>query len=283
MRRHLVAVVVALSCADIARAQDGVFRARVESVLVDALVTEGNNVVQGLGKDDFELFDDGVRQDVELLRVDEVPLNVVLALDVSESVAGDRLASLVRASGALLGALKPGDQAALVSFSERVRVVAPLSNRIDEVRAALRRLTSDGTTSLNDGLYTALQVGEGDVGRALVIVFSDGADTASWLTDERLIDTIKRSDSVVYGATVRTKVKPELLAEVTSLSGGHLHEIERLQNLEATFLGILAEFRTRYVLSYSPKAQKNGWHTIEVRVKNRRATVRARPGYLSGS
>jgi len=84
--------------------------------------------------------------------------------------------------------------------------------------------------------------------------------------------------------SVVSRRKPEFLRDITVATGGRLFEIEKTANLTTTFLGILDEFRHRYLVSYTPKGvAKDGWHKLEVRVKNRRATIKARPGYLAGS
>ncbi|MGH7485192.1 MAG: hypothetical protein ACREMY_06245, partial [bacterium] len=118
----------------------------------------------------------------------------------------------------------------------------------------------------------------------LLIVFSDGVDTSSWLRAEAVLDTAKRADVVVYGVSVASRLKPQFLRDLTSLTGGRLFEIEKVSNLETTFLGILDEFRHRYLVSYTPKGvAKDGWHKLDVGLKNRRATIKARAGYLAGS
>jgi hypothetical protein len=87
---------------------------------------------------------------------------------------------------------------------------------------------------------------------------------------------------VAYGVSVRSRVPPEFLEELTGLTGGRLFEVERTQNLESVFLSVLEEFRHRYLVSYTPRGvSSTGWHQLDVRVK-RRATVKARPGYLAG-
>jgi VWFA-related protein len=127
-------------------------------------------------------------------------------------------------------------------------------------------------------------VGESDAGRALLIVFSDGVDTSSWLRADAVLDAAKRADVVVYGVSVVSRLKPEFLRDLTSLTGGRLFEIDKTANLASTFLGILDEFRHRYLVSYTPKGvAKDGWHKLDVRVRNRRAAIKARPGYLAGS
>ena len=114
-----------------------------------------------------------------------------------------------------------------------------------------------------------MMLGESDVGRALLIVFSDGVDTSSWLTADAVLDTAKRSDVVVYAVSPRSRLKPEFLRDLTSFTGGRLFEIEKTANLGATFVGILEEFRHRYLVSYTPRGvAKDGWHRLDVRVRN---------------
>ena len=183
----------------------------------------------------------------------------------------------------LLGALKKDDQAALVTFSQLVTLGAGLTKDVAPVRRALDAAAGSGDTALVDGTYAAIMLGESDAGRALVIVFSDGLDTASWLTADAVLDAAKRSDIVVYAVSTRSRLKPEFLRDLTSLTGGRLFEVEKTANLGAIFVGVLEEFRQRYLVSYTPRGvAKDGWHRLEVRIKGRRATVKARPGYLGG-
>jgi hypothetical protein len=97
-----------------------------------------------------------------------------------------------------------------------------------------------------------------------------------------VLDTAKRSDVVVYAVAVG-KVKADFLRDLASFSGGRLFELEKTANLSATFLSILEEFRQRYLVSYTPRGvSRDGWHRLEVRLKGKRATIKARPGYLAG-
>jgi len=247
------------------------------------LVTDKGQPVVGLGPGDFEIADNGVAQQVDLVSFEQIPLNVVLALDMSDSVAGERLDNLRGAGTAAISALRKNDQAALVTFSHLVVRGAALTADVAPVRRAIEEVSGSGETALVDGAYAAIMIGESDAGRALLIVFSDGLDTASWLPADAVLDAAKRSDVVAYGVSVRSNAKPEFLRELTSLTGGRLFEIEKTANPQSTFLGILEEFRHRYLVSYTPHGvSKEGWHRLDVRVK-RGGTVKARPGYLAGS
>jgi len=267
-------------------AQNTVFSAKVEMVRVDALVTERENgpAVVGLGPSDFEVYDNGVLQQVDLVSFDEVPLNVILTLDMSDSVAGERLDHLRTAGAALIAALKNEDQAGLVTFSQGVGLGAPLTHDAGRVERAIENAAASGDTALVDGTYAAITLGESDAGRALVIVFSDGVDTASWLSADAVLAAAKRSDAVVYAVSALSRLKPEFLREVTSLTGGRLFEVEKTAALGEIFVRVLEEFRRRYLVSYTPRGvEKGGWHRLDVRVKGRRSSVKARPGYLAGN
>jgi VWFA-related protein len=276
------AAIIATS-ALVVRAQNAAFSAKVEAVRVDVLVTDRGQPVRGLGPADFDIFDNGVPQKVDLVSFEQIPLNVILALDMSDSVAGERLDNLRAAGYALLNGLKKEDQAALVTFRREVTLDADLTSNARTVREALDEAEPAGDTALVDGSYAAMVVGESDVGRALLIVFSDGLDTSSWLLPDSVLETAKRSDVVAYAVSVG-RVKAEFLRDLTSFTGGRLFEIEKTGNLSAIFLSVLEEFRQRYLVSYTPRGvAKDGWHRLTVRVKRGGATVKARPGYLAGS
>ena len=161
-----------------ARPQQPTFSSRVDVVRVDVLVTENGRPLSGLHAEDFEVLDEGVPQQVELVGLERLPLNVVLAFDISASVAGTRLGQLRSASGVLLDELKPDDRAALVTFNHVVRLRSKLTTDLGAVRAALEQVQARGGTALIDGSYLALLSGDPDAARGLVIVFSDGFDTS---------------------------------------------------------------------------------------------------------
>jgi VWFA-related protein len=265
-----------------AQTQPPVFSTKVEVVRVDVLVTDKGQPILGLTPADFEVLDNGVPQQVEFVSYDQIPLNVVLAFDMSDSVAGERLEHLRTAGAGLLDGLKRGDQAALVTFSNRIALGAALTSDVQPLRDALEEVVGTGETSLVDGAYAGLTIGESDAGRALLIIFSDGLDTLSWLSPAAVLETAKRSDVVVYGVSAG-RSKAEFLHDLTSFSGGRLFELDKTANLSATFLSILEEFRRRYLVSYTPRGvSKDGWHRLEVRIKGKKAAVKARPGYLAG-
>jgi len=258
------------------------FTSRIEAVRVDVLVTENGKPVQGLSPSDFEVLDNGVRQRVDLASFEQIPLNVVLALDNSASLQGLRLGHLQTAGKRVLEGLKPGDRAALVAFSHIVSPSQSLTDDLDRIRLALDRVRGEGLTSLIDATHAGMLLGESDAGRSLLIVFSDGVDTSSWLTADAVVETARRGDVVVYGVEVGDQ-RVTFLRDLSEVTGGRLFSIESTKDLASAFAGILEEFRMRYLVSYSPQGvAPGGWHRLEVRVKHRGAAVKARPGYFAG-
>jgi VWFA-related protein len=123
-------------------------------------------------------------------------------------------------------------------------------------------------------------IGESGVGRALLIAFSDGVDTASWLEPNLVLQTAKRADIVAYAVSVG-QGNQDFLRDLADATGGQVFENESSEHLEKIFLNVLNEFRRRYVLMYTPTSGDTGWHRLDVRLKARRGTVKARPGYLA--
>jgi Ca-activated chloride channel homolog len=265
-------------------AQQATFSAKTEAVRVDVLVTDNGRPVSGLTPADFEVLDNGVPQQIDHVSFEQIPLNVILTLDMSDSVAGARLEHLRGAGRGLLDALKADEQAALLTFSHVVTLRSELTKDVARVRAGIDAAEPTGGTGLVDASFASIMLGESDVGRSLVLIFSDGLDTASWLAPGAVLDVARRSDAVVYGITAGRLRRGDFLRDLSELTGGRLYEVETTADLGSIFVGVLEEFRHRYLLSYSPQGvSKDGWHRLEVRVKRRGVTVKARPGYLSGS
>lgn len=284
MRPMIASVVVLIGSTMSSSAQQPTFSAKREAVRVDVLVTDRGKVVTGLGAADFEVRDNGVPQTIDLVSFQQIPLNVFLAFDVSASVSGERLTHLQTAGHALLDRLAKDDRSALLTFSHTVLLREGLTGTTARVRQALTEVRPVGDTALVDGAYTAMMLDPQDGGRNLLLVFSDGLDTASWLDPEGVLDSAKRSDFVVYGVSSRGPEDSKFLEDLTELTGGATLKIDSTRDLSATFLKILDEFRQRYLISYSPTGVPNsGWHRLEVRVKDRRVTVKSRAGYQAGA
>jgi len=274
-------LLVALACLGAAQTQAPIFKSGIEAVRVDVLVTRDGRPVANLTPADFEVLDNGVRQRLDYAAFEEIPLNVVFAIDGSSSVEGDRVLRLRRACHSVLAELKKDDQAGLVVFSDHLVVRSGLTRDLASVRAALDRPLPARETSLVDAAQASILLAESEPGRALVIVFSDGIEVSSYLQADAVLETAKRSDAVVYGVALRGVARPRFLGELADTSGGDFFEIASSLDIEPTFRKVLEEFRHRYLLSFTPTGvERTGWHRLQVRVRQRGASVKARPGYF---
>jgi Ca-activated chloride channel family protein len=259
-----------------------VFTTRTQGVLVDVLVTERNRPVAGLKADDFELRDNGVLQTIDSAEISDAPLNAVLALDVSGSTEGRRITDLKAASAAFVDGLRPRDRIALTTFTHAVAPRVPLTEEFGSIGAALNALKPGGETAILDGVHVALMATQAEPGRSLVVVFTDGRDTMSWLQDDEVVESAKRSNAVIYPvATGRARSWP-VLQDLADTTGGRAIEIETGADLHKQFERILLEFRSRYVLTYVPRGvSETGFHRLSVRARRGGVSVKARPGYVA--
>jgi Ca-activated chloride channel family protein len=257
------------------------FSARVELVRVDVLVTSNNRAVTGLKASDFELRDNGVPQPINVLTdgLQSIPLSVVFVFDTSESMAGSRLSRLAEAGRGVLDRLRPADQAALLTFSEATVVQRPLSHDLDAVRRGLSEMRASGRTSLFDALYAAFCLPRPLDTRSMVLLFSDGADTSSWLDAAELQYTARQSDVVLYAVGLDSTIRDELKA-VSEETGGAVVVAESPNHLQSLFVRLLAEMQSRYLLTYYVKGvNREGWHVLDVRLRTGKGQVTARRGY----
>lgn len=295
---RVVAVALAVSGAALP-AQQPTFRAGVEIVRLDVSVTRDGEPVTGLTVADFEVRDNGKRQQLTGVLREEVPLDAFFVFDTSGSVRGRKREDLKRAARAFLSGLAPGDQAALLAFSHQVSLLQTLTFDLDAVRRAVDTLEPSGSTALNDGLYAGLLQRTPNERRAVVVTFSDGLENISWLSVDTVVEAAERSDVVVYGVTLlalagapRVAVRQpttlpdplenELLRRVALATGGRVWAADSSARLEEMFTDVLREIRSRYLLAYEPDpAGRAGWHRVQVKVKRDKGVVTSRPGYYA--
>ena len=271
-------VIAALLAAQALSAPQTTFRSGIEVVELDVSVTRGGVPVAGLTARDFVLTDNGTAQEVQSVTLEQLPLSVTMVLDTSQSVAGDRLQRLVQAGEGLMDALHPDDRAALVTFSHAVDLLVPMTGDTPSIRTALGAMTGNGATSVRDAIHLALQIQPHDRSRPLLLVFTDGHDTASWLTEDAAIDSAKRAGVVIHAVRVESD---SFLDRLTQLSGGRSWSATSDRQLQELFTKALDEMRARYLLTYTPRgAHQPGWHELKVKLKTGRADVTARRGYF---
>lgn len=263
-------------------AQVPVFESRVDAVYVDVLATRGGALLPGLTATDFDVRDNGVKQSVTLVGRDSVGVHAVLALDVSGSVAGQRLDDLKAAALSFLSGLSEADRVTLLAFNHGERLVAGPAATPREAQDALERVTAAGGTALYDAALAALILADPAAGRPVVLIFSDGENRLSWITPQSMKDATRLSEAVVYGVGAGSLGggRP-FLSELADATGGRVWQARDAEELRAAFGQVLAELRGRYLLRYEPTGvEAPGWHKLEVKLRRGPGEVRARQGYL---
>jgi VWFA-related protein len=266
-------------------AQNKTFYTSTGEAHVDVLVTRDGSLVNNLKATDFEVFDNGVRQKIVSAELQlQMPIDAILVFDMSSSIKGELLDHLKDALHELLSDFSEKDRAALITFNQAVVLGSPLTGNFELVKSALEQTQPSGNSSLIDACYAGLILAKSGSELPLMIIFSDGRDTFSWLTGEMVLETAKRNNSVVYAISTQRRPKKSFLNDLTSFTGGNLFEVESTGDLASAFLDAIREFRYRYLLAYTPEGVSGeGWHELDVRVKSKSVKVRYRPGYIRGA
>jgi VWFA-related protein len=277
-----VAAVTALSAH-----QQPVFKSGVDVVRIDASVMNGRSAVGGLTKDHFAITDNGVPQTIDSVSLDRVPLSLMLVFDTSESLLGPPFTALVAATERLIGSLRADEAAALITFSDQVRLAVPSTRDRAPLQAALTGLTAAGATSINDAIVLSLlhRPPQTPDTRPVMMVFSDGRDTASWLVSGQAQAVVRRSGMLVHVVELRTEAGATNFArEVAKAGGGRAWSATSAGALRELFERVLDELRARYLITYYPSGvSRDGWHDVRVTLKNARGDVTARPGYFAAA
>jgi VWFA-related protein len=277
-----------------------VVRAASDAVLVDVSVRQGRQPVSGLGRANFVLKDNGVMQPLDDVATESLPIDVSLVVDTSASVAGATRARLLSCVETMGGFLDRKDRLQVLTARGGVRFEssADFSRRLstDESGAL-----ADGGTALFDALALTLMQPPSLERRHLVIALTDGVDTNSVVPDSALRAIVERSDAVVYiinvveapraWTDVSTATRDETsvpgtvfdltASMVTRVSGGRLPNFGATESLADRLSGVLTDFRTRYLLRYTPRGVSGaGWHALQVEVVGAGSDdVRTRKGY----
>jgi VWFA-related protein len=269
------------------------FRGGVDVVTVDALVRDRGRVITGLTAGDFELLDNGVPQQVMDVSFGKLPIDLTVALDLSLSVTGSLLDRLRTAIVQLMGDLGKADRLRLLFFNSRVSRAVDFTTDVAAVERAIRDARAGGSTTLFDAMSVALTSASPPDRRQLVMFFTDGTDSSSATTPEALTIVAQRSRATLsvviamptaagtFASAAPARATP--LDPIARETGGAIVWSIGDADLSRTFRRLLEEFRTTYVLHFTPRGvERAGYHTLQVKVKRSGAMVNARRGYVGG-
>jgi Ca-activated chloride channel family protein len=292
MSRYLHVAFCIVNCAALS-AQQPVFRASVETVHVTVTVTDGNGrLIPGLGKDDFEVFEDGKPAPVTQFSDKRVPVSLGVLLDVSDSMRGRAIVDARSAVDRFVGdLLESGDEAFVASFNHSPRIISMWTQPPATLKGKLDDVKPTGGTAIYDALVASAPLfNRRQHTRTALVVVSDGADTASNYTLMQARDVLRRSDPFVYAVAidsgdtgrVSTRVNPDALREITGPSGGYTEVIRSSEDLGPATERIANELNHQYTIGYTATRPPDGqWRSIRVRIKNRDYFARARRGYYA--
>jgi Ca-activated chloride channel family protein len=304
MRRLIVAAALALGASVVATPstllgagaqqqdaeQEGplaTFSSQAQLVEVYATVIDDKGeLVTGLRRNDFQVYENTQLQNVEQFAFGEFPLTVALGVDRSWSMAGKPLELAKEASKSFLNQLKTGDRSMVMAISSSADVIAPLStDRFNQARL-ITALDPWSTTALRDAIVASLDRLEPETGRQALVLFSDGNDRYSRATEADVVARARRSNALIYPITIG-KQRPAFLAELAVLTGGRSFLLKDATELEKTLSTVARELRYQYLLGYAPSDAivpgTHEWRSIHVGLTGNHPglRVRARDGYTT--
>ncbi len=277
------------------RAQDVTFKVEVKLVNVFANVTDQNGaIVGGLSREDFALSEDGRPQKIALFqRESELPLNITLAVDTSDSVYKDR--ALERDAGKRFARalLRSQDQMSVFEFATFVTERTPFTNSLKQIERGLDSLRGGDATALYDAIYLASQRLGQKQGRKILVLVSDGGDTAKSTTYPQALEQALRNEVMIYSiidvpieASAGRDIGGEhALITLAEQTGGKSFYADQ-GGLDQAFAKVSDDLRTQYLLGYYPQNQEPGASFHRIRVTIPRAApgqydISYRTGYYS--
>ena len=276
------------------------FRSAIDVVSMSVTVTDSTNrYVTDLTEADFEIFEDGVKQDLTLFNRSHLPVALSLLIDTSSSME-DRMKIAQDAAIGFVRKLRPTDLGEIIGFDSRAEVLQKFTNDVPELEQAIKRTVAGGSTSMNNALYIALKglkkvpvVREDEIRRQAIIMLSDGEDTSSLVTFDDVLDLARRSETAIYAIGLmqdqpgtQSKGFREAtysLRQLTTDTGGRAFFTPDTKALASVYGQIYDELSSQYTVGYTSKNPKRdgAWRRLVVRVSRPSLTARTKLGYFA--
>jgi len=308
-RAFVVAAVAAVSAGAIVAAQpfdsaqggapqQPSFRAGVELVSLNVTVMEGTHYLTDLGQQDFNVFEDGVKQEVTFFNRTNLPIALALLLDTSASM-DTKLPTAQEAAIGFARRLRGQDLAEVIDFDSKVQTLQNFTASATELETAIRRTSAGGSTSLYNAVYIALKdlkkvvaKNSAEIRRQAIVVLSDGEDTSSLLPFEEVLDLAKRSETAIYAIGLRDneagnsskgfKEAEFVLRQFSQQTGGRAFFPNQLSDLNNVYGQISDELSSQYTVGYTPRNPKRdgAWRRVVVQTTRPNTATRTKQGYF---
>jgi VWFA-related protein len=281
------------------------FKASVDLVTLNVAVTDGQDRhLPNLEARDFQVFEDGVPQQLTFYAASQVPLDVALLIDTSSSMR-EKLDLVRQAAERLVETLKPGDRAEVVGFNSQTKILQPFTEDRRAVQEALTRTVARGGTALYTALYVTLDqfmrsAHTSDVRRPAIVLLTDGMDTASLIQFDDVLERARRAGVAIYSISVLDPDEAKFLQAagkrrfgtesdfglktLAQETGARAFFPLQLADLNGVYASVASELSTQYAIGYAPRAARDdgAFHRILVRVPSHpEARARTRTGYYS--
>jgi VWFA-related protein len=242
-----------------------------------------------LTRDDIQVIEDGVAQQVDVFQEAVLPVTFVLALDAS----GSMKKSATQAQDAareFVTAMRPEDELATMLFATKTNLVHPPTKERQKALAAIESYIADGGTALYDALYESLTQLSTIQGRRVVVVVTDGRDEnapstgpGSLRTWDEVIEKVQQTEAAVYAVGIGSNVDREHLQQIARMSGGDAYFPKDVTTLAGDYQRILDELRRRYVVGYQStnRGRDGRWRTVQIKTGRPDVEIRSRGGYYA--
>ncbi len=301
--KFIVAGVLAISAAALVAAQapqpvQPSFRTGTDLVSLNVTVMESSHYLTDLEQKDFNVFEDGVKQDVTFFNKTNLPIALALLLDTSASM-DTKLPTAQEAAVGFARRLRAQDLAEVIDFDNRVTVLQNFTNASQELETAIRRTSAGGSTSLYNAVYIALKdlkkivaKNTEEIRRQAIVVLSDGEDTSSLLPFEEVLDLAKRSETAIYAIGLRdndagsgSKLFKEaefVLRQFSQQTGGRAFFPNQLAELNGIYGQISDELSSQYTVGYTSKnlRRDGAWRRVVVQTARANTATRTKQGYF---
>ena len=255
----------------------------VDVVLANAVGTDGGRFVTGLAREAFRLFDDGQERPITSFQSNDAPLEVILALDVSESMRAV-LPDVKIAALTFVKALRPQDRITLVAFNDSMFVPVRSASSPEVVTKAISELTAFGATALFDVTVRTLELLSRQPGKHALVFFTDGDDRSSQAGLDKVQRVVASSDAMVFaiglGPSAQRDQLKDRLELITGSSGGRVRVADKSDELKDSFADVVRDVVNQYTLGFEPR-RDGRTHTIKVDLVGRGGRVRARHTYIA--
>jgi len=292
--RFLVVSLCIVLAGMVTLAQQPTFRSS-ETVLVPVpatVVDKDGRLVPDLEREDFTILDNGKPQEITVFQNGVEPFTAVVMLDFSASMTNN-LDLLKQATEQFILRLLPKDRAQVGAFSDKIQFSGRFTGDRDDLIFALRDLQFGNPTRLYDAIWESQSELAKERGRKVVVVFTDGEDTASKRGFGNVLDRARQENVMIYaiglesemaiGGRVQRTRPDKSLKRLAEETGGGYFELRKTAELAPTFTRVVQELHNLYTLGFSPAALDGKEHKVEVRVSRAGNLARARRSYIASA